>query len=132
MKPPDNPELPEPDAKQLCLNCTAPNETSVRLCANCGAPLASYRSTGQFGSVFAEGHVYRSAAERPRKLIVLLGTWYLFGLMALGGFALVASSSRRDGFLFGVVGVPAIAFSIVMLWKTTGNYFRKKPENHDA
>src|SRR5690349_8538637 len=98
-----HPELPETGEKQLCVSCAVPNEPSAHFCAKCGAPLTSYASTGPFESIFAEGSVYRSAAERPQKLVVFLGMWLIFGLTALIGVIFIATM-RESGFIFGVIG----------------------------
>src|SRR3954468_17407853 len=88
-----NPEVAE--EKQLCANCMFPNYPEAHFCTKCGAPLSSYASTGPFESIFAEGHVYRQAVEKPRSLTVVLGIWILFGLMALTGVMLLVT--RREG-----------------------------------
>jgi hypothetical protein len=119
-----NQETPEAVEKQLCVSCMAPNEPSAHFCAKCGAPLTSYASTGPFESIFAEGSAYRAAAERPQKLVVVLGIWLIFGPMALAGLLMVAMM-RSAGFIFGVIGAGMAAFSMVMLWKTTRNYLAR-------
>jgi hypothetical protein len=120
------------DEKQLCVSCMAPNEPSAHFCAKCGAPLSSYASTGPFEHLFAEGAVYRQAAERPRSLIVVVGIWLIFGMMALGtGVVLIMSGG--SGFLFTLASAGILAVSIMMIWKTTRNYLnRKPPENETA
>src|SRR6516162_1962936 len=95
-----NQETPEAVEKQLCVSCMAQNEPSAHFCAKCGAPLTSYASTGPFESIFAEGSAYRAAAERPQKLVVVLGIWLIFGPMALAGLLMVAMM-RSAGFIFG-------------------------------
>jgi hypothetical protein len=99
----------------------------------CGAPLSSYAATGPFERLFAEGHVYRQAAERPRSLIVVFGIWIIFGPLALTGAVLVATG-RGSGFALVVVGALVLVVSIVMIAKTTCNYFngRKSDEKSDA
>lgn len=121
--------LQQPDEKQLCVSCVAPNEPAANFCAKCGAPLTSYASTGPFEHLFAEGAVYRQAAERPRSWVVVLGVWLIFGMMASGGVLLVAIS-RDSSFLFAIPGAGLVAVSVVMVWKTTRNYLaRKQVEN---
>lgn len=134
-------EIPPPatdtsNEKQLCLSCMFPNECGVHFCAECGAPLTSYAATGPFESIFAEGHVYRQAAERPRSFIVVLGIWMIFGALALTGATLLAFG--RDLGLVGVViGALLLVISLAMIVKTTRNYFAAKngrrsamPSNH--
>ncbi len=112
----------ESSEKQLCVSCLCPNEPEAHFCAKCGAPLTSYAATGPFESLFAEGHVYRQATERPRRFIVVLGIWIIFGAFALTGVVLVAVG-RADGFGRVLVGALLLALSLVIIAKTTRNYF---------
>lgn len=115
----------ESDEKQLCVNCMAPNEPSAHFCIKCGTPLSSYASTGPFESLFAEGSAYRHAAERPRSLIVVMGVWLIFGMMASGGVLLLVTG-RDSGFMYALVGAGLLVVSVVMIWKTTRNYLAWK------
>jgi hypothetical protein len=126
MSPEEHQDLPESEEKQLCINCMAPNEPSAHFCIKCGAPLSSYASTGPYESIFAEGFLYRQAAEHPRKLIVVLGVWLIFGLMAVGGVFSIAYV-QEFGFAFAIGGGAMLAFSVTMIWKTTRNYLARKP-----
>jgi ribosomal protein L40E len=81
----------EPE-RQLCISCVAPNDPAAHFCVKCGAPLTSYAATAPFEHLFAEGHVYRQAAERPQRLIVVLGIWLIFGGLALTGIGLLVMS----------------------------------------
>ena len=123
--------LPESDAKQLCVSCMAPNEPDAHFCAKCGAPLSSYASTGPFESLFAEGAVYREAADRPRSLVVVLGIWLIFGLMVVAGiaftaFGLIGFGPSLLGGLWSLVGVFLLAVGLKMIFKTTRNYLARK------
>jgi len=117
------PSLPT-EEKQLCISCLAPNEPLAHFCAKCGAPLSSYASTGFLESAYSEGVVYRAAAERPRKFIVVLGIWIIFGGIALSGAVMLAVGLDR-GIYDKLVGAAMLAFSLVMIVKTTKNYFAK-------
>ena len=135
---PSEPESPlrptgESGEKQLCVTCMFPNEPQAHFCGKCGAPLTSYAATGPFESLFAEGHVYRQAAERPRSFIVVVGIWIIFGAFGLTGFAL-AAAGRDRGFGFVVFGALLVALAVVVIAKTTRNYFigRKSDEKRDA
>ena len=122
---PSNP-LPNPGAeKQLCVSCMFPNEPQAHFCTKCGAPLTSYAATGPFESMFAEGHVYRQAAERPHRFIVVLGIWLIFAAIAFIGVVMIQAGVR---FMFGfvVVGAILISLSLMMIVKTTRNYFAKR------
>ena len=110
----------ESEESQLCLSCTAPNDPASHFCRKCGAPLSSYASTGPFEHLFAEGAVYRQAAERPRSLIVVVGVWLIFGISVLGGLSLLVSGTSSLFFL--VLGAGILAISVAMIWKTTRNY----------
>jgi len=116
------------DDKQLCVSCVAPNDPSAHFCIKCGAPLSSYASTGPFESLFAEGAVYRQAAEQPRSLIVVLGVWLIFGMVGLAGLVMVVMS-RDLGIWNTAFGALMLAFSLVLIWKSTRNYLRRpKPD----
>jgi hypothetical protein len=132
-------DLPDADEKQLCVSCMTPNDPAAHFCTKCAAPLSSFASTGPFEHLFAEGSVYRAAAERPRKLVVVLGVWMIFGLMMLAGlFVIGMILSSQDAALalkiFGaLVGLAVVAVSGTMIWKTTRNYWtRNQTDDHDA
>ena len=114
----------EADEKQLCVSCMFPNEPSAHFCTKCGAPLSSYAATGPFEHLFAEGHVYRQAAERPRSLIVVLGIWLIFGTMALASLVVVLIG-RDMGIGYTAFGAFILAISVVLIWKTTRNYLAR-------
>ena len=133
-EPEQSPETPgETGEKQLCISCMFPNSPEAHFCTKCGAPLTSYAATGPFEHIFAEGHVYRQAAERPRSFIVVLGIWIIFGALGLTGIVLVAVG-RDSGFGSIIVGALLLALAVVMIAKTTRNYFtgKKSDENRDA
>lgn len=117
----------EADEKHLCVSCMFPNETFAHFCAKCDTPLSSYASTAPFERIFAEGHVYREATERPRNLIVVLGIWLIFGMMALSGVVFVVFG-RCSGFLCVAVGAFLLVISLMVIWKTTWNYLAKGKE----
>ncbi len=121
----------EPEEKQLCVNCMAPNEPSAHFCVKCGTPLTSYASTGPFESLFAEGSAYRHAAERPGSLVVVMGVWLIFGMIALVAILLLVMG-RDLGLLYMVVGAALLALSVVMIWKTTRNYLARKRQKVES
>ncbi len=133
-EPEQTPQQPaDSDEKQLCVSCMFPNEPAAHFCAKCGAPLTSYAATGPFEHLFAEGHAYRQAAERPRSFIVVLGIWLIFGMMALAGAALLFIG-REVGIEYIVVGAFLLPISLVMIWKTTRSYLARprQEERRDA
>jgi hypothetical protein len=121
------------DEKQLCVSCMYPNEVSVHFCTKCGAPLTSYAATGPFEHIFAEGHTYRQAAEKPRSLIVVLGVWIIFGMLALAGAALILIG-REMGLQYLLAGAFFLPVSLAMIWKTTRSYLARPrvEEGRDA
>ena len=112
------------DEKELCRSCLASNEPEAPFCRQCGAPLSSYASTAPFVSLFAEGHVYRSAVERPHRPIIVLGTWLLFGCLGGTGLFTASLGLTTDGPLVALLGLFLLAVSIAIIWRTTINYFK--------
>ena len=133
-EPQDRPLDPgEGEEKALCTSCMAPNEPSAHFCAKCGAPMSPYAATDPFESVFAEGHVYRQAAERPRSIIVVLGIWLTFGMIAVAG-AMMLFLGREIGIEYLIAGAFLLPVSLLMIWKTTKNYLARRPGDvkHDS
>ena len=115
----------ENEEKELCTQCMTDNHPGSPFCQSCGAPLSSYAATAPFESLFAEGHVYRRAAEQPQRLIVVLGMWVIFGMTALGGVTITVMSWEMDS-LFGVLtGIGLLAISLFLIGKTTKNYLHR-------
>ena len=77
---------------------------------------------GPYESIFAEGFIYRQAAERPRSLIVVLGIWIIFGVMAAVSVVFLFTGDV----VMIVMGAFALPVSLIMLWKTTKNYLTRK------
>jgi hypothetical protein len=125
--------LPETEEKQVCVSCLALNDTAAHFCTKCGASLSSYASTGPFEHLSAEGNIYRQAAKRPQKLVVVLGVWFIFGMTALTGISLILIGWGQ-GFGYLVIGAFMFPVSVIMIWKTTRNYLArgKRNESHDA
>jgi|JI10StandDraft_1071094.scaffolds.fasta_scaffold844620_1 hypothetical protein len=117
----NTPLLPESnsDEQQLCVRCLAPNYPSAHFCVQCSAPLSGYASTGPFEQVFAQGAVYREAAQHPKKLIVVIGVWLIFGMMFLGGAFLAGYAYDLPD---RVGGAFLLTISLLMIWRTTWNY----------
>jgi hypothetical protein len=116
------------EEKQLCTSCTTPNDPAAHFCAKCGAPLSSFATIAPFERLFAEGFIYRQAAERPRKLIVVLGVWLIFGTMASFGLMIIgmSQSSGLEAIIGLLAGGAVVVFSMVMIWKSTQNYCSRK------
>ena len=128
-------DLPGPHEEQICTSCAAPNESSADFCRKCGAPLSSFSMIAPFERLFAEGFIYREAANRPRKLITVLGVWFVFGMMAsVGLIMIIVFQSTVGGWGATIIGVAfgaaMLAVSIAMIWKTTWNYLTKHEIKH--
>jgi hypothetical protein len=110
---------------ELCLSCLNPNSPGTHFCSDCGAPLSSYAATGPFELLFADGYVYRNAAERPSKAIVLLGMWLIFGLVGFAAVPLLVLSVSDSSFAELLSAVLLLGVCPIILGKTTRNYFRR-------
>ena len=110
--------------QELCTQCMTGNPPGSHFCRECGAPLSSYAATGPFESLFAEGHLYRRAAEQPQRLVVVLGIWLIFGLMASGGALLLATSWNPVNYPGVLTGIGMLAISVVLIARTTRNYIK--------
>ena len=77
-------------------------------------------------SIWAEGYMYRSAVDRPRNLVVVLGVWMLglaaasFGMVILTGSLKTPDNLSWLGTLAGAV---VVVWALVLVTKTTRNYF---------
>jgi len=89
--------------------------------------MTSYASTGPFEHLFAEGYVYRQAVGRPRRPIVIIGVWMIFGPMAAIGAFLLATS-RQGGISDILLGASILIISILVIWRATRQYLvRRQP-----
>jgi hypothetical protein len=124
--------------RQLCLHCLAPNDVAADFCAQCRASLTSFAATAPLECAFAEGAVCRFAAERPRRLIVVLGIWLIFGMLMLFGVGRCAvefsqSEPLVQKIIVSMFGLAMAAVSLAMIWKTTQNFIaRNKAESPNA
>ena len=118
---PDTETTADTEESPLCLGCLAPNHSTANFCAKCGAPMTSYAASGPFECLFAEGHVYRQAAEKPKNLFVVVGVWLIFGFIALSGLAIaiLGSGSSVSSVVFGAF---LFLISLAMIWRTTRSY----------
>jgi zinc-ribbon domain len=128
---------PDPIEEQLCTCCAAPNRPTANFCAKCGAPLNPLVMISPFERLFSEGFIYRQATEHPRKLITVLGIWFLFGMVALGGLMItilaVSASMDLATLIEVILGSAIIAFSLLIILKTTRNYLiRNRIEHHQS
>jgi len=90
--------------------------------------MTSYAASGPFEHLFAEGHVFRQAAEKPKNLVVVLGVWLIFGVLGMGGLfiAIIGSGSGVSSVLLGAF---VFLISLAMIWRTTRSYLsRPRPQ----
>lgn len=123
MNPNDsNKPLGESGGKQLCRSCAALNEPNADFCIKCGAPLSWYSTIGPFETIFAQGFIYREAAEHPRHFIAVLGIWLIFLPQAMAGIGMV----RLHSLFWSSIGVGMIFISVGIIGRTTWNYLVAK------
>ena len=117
------------EERELCLQCLAENQPDVPFCHSCAAPLSSYAATGPFESIFAEGHLYRRAAEQPHRPITVLGVWIIFSAFAFtGGFM---ARNSFGSILQILLGIGMIILAITVIARTTINYLSRE-ETQDS
>ena len=129
------------DATVICPHCFAANEERTAFCRQCGTPLTSYAEIDPLGQIRATGDTYLKAIHSPRKPIILLGMWLLFGPSALGGlivfirFIVLTATKTEDvriggGFFGGLFlacyGAGWAVLGTIVLFKTTRNYRRSR------
>jgi hypothetical protein len=66
----------------LCPSCLHPLAESAHVCSSCGARITTFATTDPTQIPLAEGAMVRGAIQNP-SLIVLVGTWLLYGLPCL-------------------------------------------------
>ena len=145
---------------RLCLTCGKPVPTDRDVCPACGAPYSLHATTQPIGTAYSEGFAARRAMADPKKPIVVIGTWMIFGpaflamtgMLISGFFASVKDFHNgrllRSGnwFMDLVLIFAGTAFlgggswvSGTILYRTTRNYLRQKaqpevddePDNED-
>ena len=129
----------EPQEWELCPHCIAQNTPGRNFCRDCGSPLSPYAAICPWERIFAEGHIYRTAVERPNRFIILLGIWLIFGPTALLGVFIV-SGLRTSADILGpddlagwLLALSLVVLSASILVKTTRNYLRILTEgNHET
>jgi hypothetical protein len=128
---PNEPEQTSPksksEGKQLCKSCAALNEPEADFCIKCGAPLSAYSTMGPYETIFAQGFIYREAAQRPRRFIVVLGIWLIFLPQAVTGFMMIGSGSL----VWAIIGGAMIFVSLGIIGRTTSNFLvaKQRPDN---
>lgn len=113
----------------LCLSCFKPNDGAAVFCRYCNAALALTNNSDHLQRIAGEGAVYSKAVEGKPKPVVLIGVWLLFfPLLILCGMSAIALAFGNEGgsvpFLMFWVSAIGAFFSLTMLYKVTGNYFK--------
>ena len=117
------------DGADLCIHCLKPVGEHAAFCIHCRAPLGFLAGSVSYYSVIAEGFIYRTAVQQPKRLSVVIGVWVIFGFMAISGaFSVYAFHLWAEYYkewivtyfqlmygLYSVIGVSAI-------YQSTMNY----------
>lgn len=72
------PQTADAAPRPVCPHCLAPITDLDHFCPRCARPITAIAATDPLGSIHATGHVYTNAADRPTKLIHVIGIWLLF------------------------------------------------------
>jgi len=118
----------------VCPSCVTVNGEHQHFCRECGTPLTSLSVIDPVGHIYATGDTYRKAMNHPTSLIVVIGTWLIFGPGVL--FAAIPLSEAIGGMsrpsryatpvldvLVGfVTGIGMSAISLIILYRVTRNY----------
>jgi hypothetical protein len=118
--PVDNsPIIPRP---KICPNCMTPNEEFAHLCRTCFTPLSSHATIDPIYGISARADTFSKASNAPRKPIVLVGMWLLFGPITF--FCMLFAFSMLQTGNFGAILIPAAvaAIPVALLYKTTKNF----------
>jgi len=111
----------------LCLSCLYPHQPEAAFCKRCGAPVGSIAAIGPLERLYAEGFVYRKAAEGRPSLIVLFGIWLLFlppAVLSLGMLAWGVHLEIRFGqnLFSNWIYICSGGLSLAMLYRVTKNF----------
>jgi hypothetical protein len=75
----DEDEPTELESSAVCPRCFAQITRLEDFCRKCGVPLTLMATSGPYEQVLARGYAYREGSNRPRKPIVVVGMWIIFG-----------------------------------------------------
>ncbi len=76
--------------------------------------------------MLVEGHHFGRVAEQPQWLVVVIGIWVVFGLMATVGATVLGISWNMGDRLGVLTGIGLLLFSVVLIAKTTRNYIKQQ------
>ena len=119
---------------ELCIHRVQPNAPLVKFCRHCRAPLHPLAAINPFERIYATGFIWRTAAQKPHRLIVVIGV-YLYFLPTLLCNALMLRELYR-GVYFQQINaamlviitpliLPSLLFSLIVV-RTTWNYIKQK------
>ena len=114
----------------ICPSCQAENPRFEAFCRKCGAPIGTLATRDPMNLIRAETDLYHKALEGRPKFIVLVGVWILFFPILVvclpGAIYLIVDHSSSVGFMGFWFGVILSVVAVVMLYRTTKNYFRPR------
>jgi hypothetical protein len=120
------------DGTTTCPLCQAVNPRFEAFCRNCGAPIGETATLDPLNLIRSENQLYQKAIEGRPKLIVLIGVWILFSPILLvclpGSIYLILDHSSSVGFMGFWFGIILSVVAVIMLYRTTKNYF--SPARH--
>ena len=123
------PNAIEPAGEIVCPNCSDANAAGADFCARCGAPVGRFTTLDPLKSTYAEGWIFRKAANARIKPIVLIGMWALLGVpvVAAGVVAIIRPAGTPTLRILGSLGIGLIY--LMVLVRVTRNYFRNRPRS---
>ncbi len=116
----------------LCPSCVKSIPEDAVFCIHCRAPVNFIAGSVPYYQVFAQGYIWRKAAESPQRLIVVIGIWAIFlppliGMIA-SAMAMPSPASGDGGRLeWGIGGFWLVSYAALcaaIIWRTTRNYLR--------
>lgn len=116
------------EEQEICPKCMAGNLPGAPYCLQCGARLSSNTTADPIESTM----LYSTVAERPQRLVVVIGVWAVFGIFAITGATMVGISWNMGDRWHVLLGLGLLVFSVIMITKTTRNYLNRKVINDEA
>ena len=112
---------------------------TATVCRHCMGPFMAMRNSDPMGSIWARGDAFAKAASTPRKPIVVVGVWMLFGPLALGclvmcGIGIGEMIAKEDlrGLIVMPVPVGGLALFGTILYRTTNNFFKQREASEES
>ncbi|MEM7143734.1 MAG: hypothetical protein AAF591_01285 [Verrucomicrobiota bacterium] len=148
---PSSPDLSEPPdsdspfQKVLCPACLELVYENAVLCPHCRASQSFLGGTLPYESIFAEGFIYRRAANNPQSPVVVLGIWIIFGipvltfLVSIAVFGMIpfyyglndSGPLEHARFVTPLFWLGYLCLCIAFLWQSTRNYLRYRKSPHE-